>query len=775
MSRLANIIHFYTVFYSGEHNIHTFLEFNDLPNITIERNTGENKVMRFHNEKFKEFVNKIIDFKKYELPHITKICDGKCKYTHENEITPYKIFQIPEIYTGDNNDIKINGVIEKIINYMKIEIIKYNYLPNNFMFIFPILSKNTLAERIEARLQDFWIDTFRNEEYQKKVLLKNEFWKDKINNDNYYKYVCLHKSEDGKPINLKESENSTRILSIHSSKGNGCEVVFLLGISDNALRMFSKERNNIVYDSLFHVAITRQKKSLYIGLMYYNDNVFNRIKGFEIEEDKTILPNLNKITCFVKYDKIIDYSINNEKFFKLINEKIITPNNYEKLLPDNKENTGIIDWGHHIIRHYVFIYNMLLNINNNDNIENDEEINHNDQFRTIIKKVSNYEIKYYFYKEYYKKVKENNSKKVKEIPVLDFESDDKSKYKKYRNIIIDIMKNIQNKIKNGENKLPFLCPIETIILYYMIYIVDDGIYSDISIMEIYSIMYCYDECSNSINDTHNKYDCLCKKSFSEGNNTDSKTYKDIRESIKNHYEQTKQLKNVYENYKNYIEKNYDKTEKFTYNINHYVEYKGNNNNFRIYNKYIIIAYSEKYVINIIIKPQFNKLNFTEVMFNGIFNSYILNNSSSQNNIKRYDNKKIITCIFTLDSIEPIFYELDISNNIIFKKCIEDYLINKYTENHKKIFDFYNYCKENKPNDKNSIIFTYEKISEYEKIPKYIEEFFYDLKKNSENINTKNNTIKIINDEELFLEEIKKYLKDYVNSFINNEINTNNDF
>ena len=152
-------------------------------------------------------------------------------------------------------------------------------------------------------------------------------------------------------------------------------------------------------------------------------------------------------------------------------------------------------------------------------------------------------------------------------------------------------------------------------------------------------MYCYDECSNSINDTHDKYNCLCKKNFSEdNNNTDLQKYKDIRESIKNHYEKTIQLKNVYENYKNYIEKNYDKSENFTYNIEHCVEYNGNNNNFKIFKKYTIIAYSEKYVINIIIKPQFNKLNFNEVIFDGIFNSYILNNSLSENNKKRYDNK-----------------------------------------------------------------------------------------------------------------------------------------
>ena len=39
----------------GEHNIHTFLEFNELPHITIEKSMGINHVMRFHNEHFKNF------------------------------------------------------------------------------------------------------------------------------------------------------------------------------------------------------------------------------------------------------------------------------------------------------------------------------------------------------------------------------------------------------------------------------------------------------------------------------------------------------------------------------------------------------------------------------------------------------------------------------------------------------------------------------------------------------------------------------------------------
>ena len=98
--------------------------------------------------------------------------------------------------------------------------------------------------------------------------IKNdEYWKDKLNDKKYYPYVILHKSDVGNSINLKESENSTRILSIHASKGNGCEVVFVLGLSEFALTIFNKKKykideDNLVYDSLLHVSMTRQKKSL---------------------------------------------------------------------------------------------------------------------------------------------------------------------------------------------------------------------------------------------------------------------------------------------------------------------------------------------------------------------------------------------------------------------------------------------------------------------------------------------------------------------------------
>jgi hypothetical protein len=214
----------------GEHNIHTYIDVNNLDS-HIERSNGINKVMRFHNKHFIHFVNNVIPFEKYKLPPITEICDGSCKYTHENSMIPYNIFEVPKIYASVFDYPKIDKVVEKIISFMDKEITKYNYLPNNFMFIFPILSKNVFATMLETRIQHFWINKFNDSKYQK-VLKTNEFWKDKINDNKFYKYIYLHKSDEGKSINLKESENASRILSIHASKGNGCEVVFALGIAE---------------------------------------------------------------------------------------------------------------------------------------------------------------------------------------------------------------------------------------------------------------------------------------------------------------------------------------------------------------------------------------------------------------------------------------------------------------------------------------------------------------------------------------------------------------
>jgi hypothetical protein len=98
------------------------------------------------------------------------------------------------------------------------------------------------------------------------------------------------------------------------------------------------------------------------------------------------------------------------------------------------------------------------------------------------------------------------------------------------------------------------------------------------------------------------------------------------------------------------------------------------------------------------------------------------------------------CLFTLDLDEPIIHKLNIEkDNEILKNAMYGYLYNKYSTEHKKIFDFYEYCKNEKLVElkktnninKNSISYICEQLDTYEKMQKYITDFFGSDNKNSD--------------------------------------------
>ena len=642
------------------------------------------------------------------------------------------------------------------------------------MFIFPILSGNCLANRLETRIQEFWISKFEDPQYIENVLNKDEFWKDKIGSEEYYKYIYLHKSDEGKSINLTESENATRILSIHASKGNGCEVVFVLGLNEKALNIFSKKTGNLVYDSLLHVAITRQKKSLYVGIAPAKDDIMYKFKDIDIERDESIRPRIEDIKCFVKYKKITSYAFEDNENFKQINDSIIVPNEYEKTLPSDTDRKGLIDWGHHVIRYYVFLYNFTVNIHNNETVEiindkSDRDTSQHLQFITILKKLAQKKIVICDgYKNYYEILKDidiSNSAHYTHpiIPILRLHPSDKTKYYKYAEILHVFMKNIQMKLRKElqMNKLPYLCPLETIILYHMIQI---GSYAEITIMDIFSIMYCYEECYTSLNHDIG-CECLCQKCFQTKSCSDIKKYKDISESITNHYDNTQKLKIIYENYKSYISEKIG--EVFTYNMFHHV--MTSNENFIMSDEHTLIAHSENYVIFFIIKPQFNKLNFNEIIFDGIYKKYMLYGvNAATKNYSRYSGKKIISCLLTLDSVAPIFYDFDIEkDNVVVKESLKSSLLKMFSENHELVFNFYNYCKHRKPENMNSIKYTLQQIEKQtnEKFPKYIYEFFYDLNMELSKTKEKQFVLEKVNNKEIFLIELANKLEEAINEYL----------
>ena len=52
-------------------------------------------------------------------------------------------------------------------------------------------------------------------------------------------------------------------MSIRASKGDGRKVVFILGCNERSLKLCSKGDINLLYESHFHVALTRSKYKIY--------------------------------------------------------------------------------------------------------------------------------------------------------------------------------------------------------------------------------------------------------------------------------------------------------------------------------------------------------------------------------------------------------------------------------------------------------------------------------------------------------------------------------
>jgi len=489
----------------GEHNVYTqFDAISDIPNVDIQRSTGENIVRRFHNKHFMPFVNRVVPFETHGLPEITGI-DARFQ---EVDHIPYTIWKSEKMYANDKDVEKLNAFIDKLIGYVEKEIEAHKYMPHNFMFIFPFMSKNVLAVMLEARLQTFWIDTFKDPTYVNEVLSHDPYWSEELKDPdfetNYYKHAFLHKSEEGKPINIRESDKSTKLLTIHAAKGQGCEVVFCLGMTESSLKLYSNHEINLTYDSLLHVAVTRQKKSFYMNVEDNKDDIHERFAEFiNVPYDpQERADTLNIPSRFFNTTKFVKPIL--ELYYERLSPIL---NTFRNLIPQSSTyQKSTIEWGDHILGYGAAQYGILSRVNC-------------PKLSTILKRISqDMLIQEYHVNEYYERLR-NLKKSVRDggtfvFPVLTFKQQQKSRYSKYEQSLIAIMKNIQKKLNLKSNlKGICMCPIEQIILVHIIETLNEGIYNtNYDIMNIYKALDYYAKTSHEIKEQHSASThatCIC--------------------------------------------------------------------------------------------------------------------------------------------------------------------------------------------------------------------------------------------------------------------------
>ena len=738
-----------------DQNAFRYLYENEFSNIKKIKNEPTNICRRFTDKRLVDFVNTTIPFEKHELPTITPYKSTKSK---ENPViiinSDNKIYN-----TYEANDAKIEHEIDILMKLFDEEVNKNQRIPEDFLVITPFTNINVLVDKFNLAINEYWIKKMQEPKYRKNVLEKNAFWKGKKANK-YRQYSVFHKSVDGTAIDLDESNHSTRIVSIHSSKGDGRKVVFVVGMNESALHCFQTTTNTLQYNSLIHVAFTRMKEKIYVRLDNPTDDLAQRINKYQYENGILTKPNLT-LTDKFKWREIIHYSKNDTKLFEIFNENIIKPCELPKL-PEENTNKYIIDMRNHIMRYAVilnYIYIQIYNKEQKDKSEIHKELTHQIYYRwkdvahanRITAKSCN---------EYYKYLGVNTEKENEEKNIVMIALNEKSEdYKKYYNIIAETINNVTDKINKyftrkkciGQN----FCPFENLILTFCILQIEAGAYTTINAIDLYEIVHIYANSFDKSDPGHNN--CECSKLFKKPKIIIHNSHiKNMRDYIKNHYDSVDKMNNI-------MKKIFMKYPKISWNTNKYIGYKLCD--ITINKRFQLIGNDKDNVYVCYIKPQFNGLNYNEVLTENIFDTYLIKQVKED---KRFEGKKVIGIVISLDLNEPYYIDwknLVDDNYSLIELKITEYIKGMITDKTHELYNFFKYHRKNRPTKYKEFpgMYIREKYREFvdnskDKSPiKYLRQFIDKFDKDYQNNDTAKYNTKIGFDKE-FKEHIENYFE-----------------
>lgn len=538
-----------------------------------------NVCRRFNHPILVDFVNYMTSYSKYNLPLLTS-------HSNQNYNNPLTIL-------FENGTIEER--IEEIMNYYIKEVNENNYGPQDFLIVTPFVSNNPFISCLNSAINEFWIQTYQL--------------------DSYETYSIFHKSEIGSSINLDESKEKTRIVSIHSSKGDGRPCVFVIGLHETSLKTFSGLRDSLIYDSLLHVAITRMKKKLYITCNE-NDEIGQRIKNYLLKNDMPCLTHSLFIDPKVHVKNIIPAC--GEKINLLIHD----------LNMEYKENPEKHINGFYTIRYGLMFQQVCKKLK-------DQQFDRMSHIKVIREIALNAPIVICnSWREYNVRLKMNNGTeenkyedKETSIPLLNIKG-----YSSYFNLIYE---NIETIRTVNASKLSCL---QSIIFYYMTEVTSRGKYTHMNILELYKMIDYYESESEVFEPYVLQHDECMKK-------------------IDIVCEPLLELK-------------------MSWNPHVSIEY-----NFDIILKTPIdlIGYNNDTVMLTYLKPELNRMNYTELKIKALIDSYIVSKCGNT----KYAGKKIMVCILSIYD-KPQFIQFDEFNvfeklQSILKETLFDYFSIKNKE------------------------------------------------------------------------------------------------
>ncbi len=749
-----------------ENNAFNYLYHGEFPYIETIKNQPTNICQRFSHPDLIEFVNDIVVFGDLPKIHSKELSleeNKKNQLRKKDDVL--KFFKILDMYKIPDPNAKkkqyaINIIVDQIMGYYDDEV-KNGYQANDFLFITPFTKQNPLLDAIETAINDYWFD--RN------------------NNTDIQEYAIFHKSEEGTSINLDESKDATRIVSIHTSKGDGRPIVFVIGLSDDGLIKFSGQMDNLIYNSLIHVALTRMKEKIYVGIINEHDDISNKFINYTKKHKIDIEGSCNYGFEEPKFqEKTFKRAAHNELNFKELKDKIIQNSNEIKF---NEEDRNIIDMSHHNIRYATMCVCLYIEI-----IQTQKDCDGvKKQIIAKFHQIKESKIETTDDRKQYNEYLFQSENRDKKILLFNF-SKKNALYGSYCKIIKQFMEDVQKKItkflsnemNNAEIKLE-LCPLESIILYFMLEIQQQGGRSDININQLYRIVNLYSKSYNRSYKGHNE--CRCRRVVKFQNKENDTNQSNMNNYLKTHYDKIQNIKKVYNKFLN-------KHPNVAWLINHETQLNGTND-FDISARFPLMGYDRETVYIGYIKPQITQLNYSEILIDSIYDSYFIKNiqkPTEQADLKtdsydpirenwiKFSKRRVKTILFAIDRDDYEIIDWNIDVDMIQKNCniiesqMKKTMLLQYMDRCKYIYSrssIYDLNNPNYPDRLNGVIENLYNINNKSNrkklyiIKKRLEYFAESLKEEDESsVRIK----EILRTENNFLKDMKDYISKKIDKF-----------
>ena len=672
-----------------------------IPNIHIIKETPINNNRRIDVEYMTDKLNTLVHFDKFNMLPIS-IDSKRNNPLLEHGENVIETIDMPVVYndiTYENTN-KMEKFIDHIIEKVEYEVQLNDYQPEDFLFIFPFMKGTPIPGELETRLNEYWIDKFPE------------------NKDEYIKYTVLHKHEEGKVIDMSISKKASRIVTIKSSKGDGRKVVFVLSCTEKALNIVSQcDEIDLMYESYFHVAMTRAKNKVYFGLTKNNDDIHERFGSNGLVEYEPLIKKT------IGLDKVLRY-IDKESIMNLLKENgVEEPENEE---PTPKEEVQMVDWNYHCVRRAIYLMYALFTIYKKNK---DKDSFNKSQLKVVLEKIKNLPIIKRSPKQFYSYLRTICIDiQFEYFPLCDLSH--KPIYKQYSTKIQNIMKGNQSKYKKNVLSLGELSPLEMVIQWYMIEIYKDTNYHQTTPTTIYNILDYFEK------DEDNKVTELLKE---------AETIKDTTTNAMNEI-----LCSDSEN---------------DWNIWHNIKYGGASRDIKIKKSMEIIGWSDTMVYHMIFKSDFNKLNYWDTMIELLLGRFMIYNTSDKgNDVEKFKNKPIKTYLFSLKSncYEVFDWNWDKENSEKMKEECKHAIVKHYSTFNKQLFQYCSFIKKsNKWKDKGfKTPFDYIS-SQYEDVA-YVRDFFKELHHKSKD--NKEEVKRFTNNEKEFCDKMKDYIEEMCEKF-----------